>query len=75
VLPKEVTWQETRSEEGTKEMEWMMYRQSERLCTRWGEIAQSFTRVTANLTNCCGFYIVGYPLKAHNSSLDLQWLL
>jgi hypothetical protein len=31
-----------------------------------------FSRNTANPTNCCEFYIIGYPLKAHNSSLDLQ---
>jgi hypothetical protein len=29
----------------------------------------------ANPANCFGFYTIGYPLKAHNSSLDLYWHL
>jgi hypothetical protein len=29
-------------------------------------------QLTVNPANYCGFYIIGYPLKAHNSSLDLQ---
>ncbi len=34
-----------------------------------------FTRVTANSGNCGEFCIIWYPLKAHNSSQDWQWLL
>ncbi len=58
----------------------LKYRQSGWLCTRWGEIAQSLNFKYFNKCHCkscelLGFYIIGYPLKAHNSSLDLHWHL
>jgi hypothetical protein len=31
-----------------------------------------FSRVIANPANCCGFYIILYPLKAYKGSLDLK---